>query len=63
MERGVGRYTVIGWGLWSRCLGTYGDEAVESISVRGRRKVNTQWLLFCVMHNIGKIQRYGMQAG
>jgi hypothetical protein len=21
--------------------------------------VNTQWLLYCLVHNIGKLQRYG----
>ena len=36
---------------------------LSRFSLRGRKKVNTQWLLFCMMHNIGKIQRYGMQAG
>jgi hypothetical protein len=27
-------------------------------SHRGRRKVTTQWQLFCLVHNIGKVQRY-----
>ena len=25
--------------------------------LRGKRKVNTQWLLYCLVHNIGKVQR------
>lgn len=32
---------------------------LRRFSLRGRDKVNTQWQLFCVVHNIGKIQRYG----
>lgn len=30
--------------------------------LRGKRKVNTQWLLFCMTHNLGKIHRYGRDA-
>jgi transposase len=32
---------------------------LSRFSLRGRRKVNTQWLLYCLVHNIGKVQRYG----
>jgi transposase len=32
---------------------------LKRFSLRGRRKVNTQWQLFCLVHNIGKIHRYG----
>jgi len=32
---------------------------LRRFSVRGATKVNTQWQLFCLVHNIGKIQRYG----
>lgn len=28
-------------------------------SHRGKLKVNMQWLMYCIVHNIGKIQRYG----
>lgn len=28
-------------------------------SLRGKAKVRAQWLMFCIVHNIGKIQRYG----
>jgi len=31
----------------------------ERFSHRGRRKVTTQWQFFCLVHNIGKVQRYG----
>ncbi len=27
-------------------------------TLRSKNKVNVQWLLFCIVHNIGKIQRY-----
>jgi transposase len=32
---------------------------LRRFSHRGRRKVNTQWLLYCLVHNIGKVSRYG----
>ena len=32
---------------------------LRRFSLRGKRKVNTQWLLYCMVHNIGKVQRYG----
>jgi transposase len=31
---------------------------LNRFTLRGKRKVNTQWLLYCLVHNIGKIQRY-----
>jgi hypothetical protein len=31
---------------------------LRRFSHRGRTKVNTQWLLYCLVHNIGKVQRY-----
>jgi transposase len=31
---------------------------LRRFSLRGRPKVNAQWQLFCLVHNIGKIQRY-----
>ena len=33
--------------------------ALRRFSHRGKTKVNTQWLLYCMVHNIGKAQRYG----
>lgn len=34
---------------------------LDRFSHRGRRKVTTQWQLFCLVHNIGKMQRYAVQ--
>ena len=36
---------------------------LRRFSLRGHRKVNTQWLLYCLVHNIGKLQRYGPSEG
>ncbi len=33
---------------------------LNRFSLRGKIKVSAQWLAFCLVHNIGKIQRYGM---
>ncbi len=34
---------------------------LNRFSLRGKIKVNIQWLLFCMVHNLGKIHRYGLQ--
>ena len=52
---------------YSRRLGTvepvFADinhaTGLRRFSLRGRRKVNAQWMMYCLAHNIGKIQRYG----
>ena len=36
---------------------------LNRFSLRGKVKANIQWLLFCITHNLGKIQRYGLQVG
>ena len=32
---------------------------LKRFTMRGKKKVTAQWLAFCLVHNIGKIQRYG----
>jgi len=32
---------------------------LDRFTLRGKRKVNIQWLLYCVVHNLLKIHRYG----
>ena len=32
---------------------------LNRFTLRGRVKVDTQWKLFCLVHNIGKLARYG----
>jgi transposase len=52
---------------YSRRLGTvepvFGNirhtHRLNRFSLRGKNKVNAQWLLFCLVHNIGKVQRHG----
>ena len=34
---------------------------LDRFSLRGKRKVDTQGKLFCMVHNLGKIFRYGYQ--
>ena len=31
----------------------------DRFSLRGKRKVNAQWLLYCTLHNLLKVHRYG----
>ncbi len=33
---------------------------LDRFSFRGKEKVNNQWLLFCVVHNLKKVHRYGL---
>ena len=33
---------------------------LDRFTLRGARKVNVQWQLFCLVHNIGKLTRYAM---
>ena len=32
---------------------------LDRFSLRGRKKVNTQWNLFCIVHNLKKVHSYG----
>ena len=36
---------------------------LDRFTLRGRRKVNAQWLMFTMVHNIGKLNRYGYADG
>ena len=52
---------------YSRRLGTVepvfanicSAHSLRRFSLRTKRKVNTQWLLYCMVHNLGKVQRFG----
>jgi transposase len=35
---------------------------LNRFTLRSRKKVNAQWLLFCLVHNIGKVQRHGSRV-
>lgn len=53
--------------IYSQRLGTvepvFGNinttKRLNRFSLRGKTKVNAQWLMYCVVHNIEKLQRYG----
>lgn len=34
-------------------------KGLDRFTLRGERKVNIQWLLYCILHNISKIQLFG----
>jgi Transposase DDE domain len=61
IDSDIGRYE------YSRRLGTiepvFGNirhtKRLNRFTLRGRRKVNAQWQLYCLVHNIEKLQRYG----
>lgn len=53
--------------IYSKRMGTVepvfghirGTKKLDRFTLKGKRKVNNQWLLFCIVHNIGKISRFG----
>lgn len=59
--------TVQGRAIYSRRLGTVepvfaniaAHKGMNRSTLRGRRKVNIQWRLYCMVHNLEKIGRYG----
>jgi transposase len=61
--------TVQGRYIYSRRMGIVepvfgnirGAKQLNRFTLRGKKKVNVQWLLFTMVHNIGKICRYGEQ--
>ncbi|MGH9787009.1 MAG: IS1182 family transposase [Terriglobia bacterium] len=55
-RRQYGRRLAVAEPVFANISSTRG---LRRFSLRGRRKVNTQWLLYCLVHNIGKVQRYG----
>lgn len=54
--------------LYSKRMGTVepvfghiaGTKKLNRFTLRGKTKVNTQWLLYCTMHNMVKIQKYSV---
>jgi len=39
------------------------NKKLKRFSLRGRPKVQGQWRLFCLVHNIEKLMNYGSAAG
>ena len=35
------------------------NKRMDRFTLRGKTKVNIQWMLYCMVHNIGKIMAYG----
>ncbi len=35
---------------------------LDRFNLRRKKKVNTQWLLFCIVHNLKKVFKYGLEA-
>jgi len=35
------------------------NKGLDYFTLGGKRKVNTQWLLFCLVHDLGKIHQLG----
>ncbi len=56
--------------IYSRRLGivepvfgnTRTQKRLDRFTLRGKKKVNIQWMLYCMVHNIEKISNYAMAA-
>ena len=35
------------------------NKRMDRFTLRGKIKVNIQWMLYCMVHNIGKVMAYG----
>jgi hypothetical protein len=61
IDSAVGRF------VYSKRLGTVepvfanicNSIGLKQFSLRGKVKVNTQWLMFCMVHNLKKIHQFG----
>jgi len=59
--------TPYGRDIYSRRMGTVepvfghirGVKKLDRFTVRGKKNVKNQWLLYCLVHNIGKLHKYG----
>ena len=57
-----------GWQLYSQLFGTvetvFGNirhnKRLTRLNYRGHTKVNTQWNLYCMVHNIEKLSKAGL---
>jgi len=38
------------------------NKRLNKFSLRSKKKVQTQWQLYCMVHNIEKIKNYGIAA-
>ena len=36
-----------------------GTKRLNRFTLRGKEKVNAQWIMYCLVHNVGKVQKYG----
>jgi transposase len=59
--------TPLGRSIYSLRMGTVepvfgnirGNRKLDRLTLRGKEKTNIQWLLYCMVHNIGKLQVFG----
>ena len=56
--------TPLGRSIYAKRMGTVepvfgnirSNKKLNHFTLRGKKKVNNQWLLYCMVHNIGKLQ-------
>jgi hypothetical protein len=49
-------------GLVEPVFGHTQQRGLRRFTLRGQSKVDTQWKLFCIVHNVAKLQVYGTIA-
>ena len=51
------------WQPWSGIRSNIGtNKGLNRFSLRGKKKVQGQWQLYCLVHNIEKLANYGQLA-
>jgi hypothetical protein len=62
--------SALGRSVYNRRMGTvepvFGNLSnigLNRFTLRGRKKVDAQWKLYCIVHNLLKIHRYGAECG
>lgn len=60
IDSGRGRVTYSRrMGLIEPVFGHTQQRGLRRFTLRGKAKVDTQWKLFCIVHNVAKLQRFG----
>jgi hypothetical protein len=61
---------VAGKAIYNRRMGTVEpvfrhlrNIGLDRFTLRGRKKVDEQWKLYCIVHNLLKVHRFGAQFG
>lgn len=58
-EQGRKNYSRRMWTIESVFGNITSNKGINELSLRGNAKVTCQWMMYCIVHNIEKLWRYG----